>query len=276
MNLLKTLILYIETIVNVFSNALVQTFLVYTTVVLIYKIWIEEQTTNYIPIFVTDVLSKLNKTYNEINYGRQQYAQSNYADLENKYQLAESEESIIHKKNKAHNQQVIHNALKMSVGILIVFILFTLITQHFSVHIHWYQLLLSAAITVVGTSYEYFFITQIAVKYNYIKLTELYDNMVDKVEILSQNVMKSDMIGDLEQIVNNSDLNNNNIADYVPTNMLHNAIKDRVQETITNRVNDGIALDNIHNNNITMNNIIQQMGNSMNDTELSVMKNNVV
>lgn len=305
MSLLKTLILYLETIVNVFSNALVQTFLVYTTVVLIYKIWIEEQTTNYIPIFVTDILSKLKNTYNEIDYGREQYGNMNRTELETKYQSVEVQESEIHKVNKEHNRQVIFNALKMSVGILVVFVLFTLITSHFSVHIHWYQLFLSAAITVVGTSYEYFFITQIAVKYHYIKLTQLYDSMVDKIEVISDGIVKSDMVADLEQIVENSGLNNNaSISDYLPSDMLQNAIKNKAQNNITDRVtnvigsvmgnnnnadngnvnngnvNNGENLEyksnRINNNNITMNNILKQIGNSMNDTEHEAIKNNVV
>jgi len=115
--------------------------------------------------------------------------------------LLKIEESKIYKANKEHNVKVIYKALRMSVGILVIFVLFTLITSHFSVHIHWYQLLLSAAITAVGTSYEYFFITQIAVKYNYIKLTELYDAMMEKVDTISKKVGEGQLVTDLEKLL---------------------------------------------------------------------------
>lgn len=273
MNLLRILLIYVETIVNIFSNALVQTFLVYTTVVMIYKIWIEEQTTNYIPLFITTILDRLKMTYNEIDYSRRQYSSANTVDLETKYQLAEINESNIHKANNEHNQQVINNALRMSIGILFVFVLFTLITSHFDVHIHWYQLFLSAAITVVGTLYEYFFITQIAVKYNYINLTQLYDSMVEKVELISDTIVQNNLITDLEKIVKNTDTHTNtsSLSNFITTDVLKNTLS-KATPQISNIINTSKL--NIENTNV--NHILKQFGNSMNDTEHETMKNNVV
>lgn len=300
MNIIKLLITYIETIVNIFSNALVQTFLVYTTVVLIYKFFIEEQTTNYIPTFVTIILDKLKNTYSEIDYGKNQYGQLNKVELEQKYKEAEFEESKIYKENKEHNRQVINNALKMSVGIFSFFVLFTLITSHMSVHIHWYQLLLSAAITVVGTSYEYFFITQIIVKYNFIELTELFDAMAEKLDTISDQVVKGKLVTDLENIVQNNNNNNNNndngISSMMPsTGTLKNAINsiknsDIKLNNVMNMIPNSNDIPHVNNNNnnnndnndimsrlskIEVNDIINKIGNGFNDIEHTGLKTNM-
>lgn len=307
MKILSTLLKYIETIVNIFSNALVQTFLVYTTVVLIYKFFIEDQTTNYIPTFVTTILNKIRDTYYELNYITDTYGIKNKEEIEMKYEKARVEESIIHKKNKEHNRQVINNALKMSVGILATFVMFTLITSHMSINIHWYQLLLSAAITVVGTSYEYFFITQVIVKYHFIELTKLYDAMSLKLQKISNTIIDKGLVQKLEDIVkkqeegaigklhsagsniNNianaatgvvqnivTDNNNGNIdtVNNVVTEM-ENGLLDELEKTTTN----GNAYGIVNNNRVyTMNNVqnlIDKVGNTLNDIDHNNIKMSV-
>lgn len=309
----RNILTYIETIVNVFSNALVQTFLVYTTVVLIYKFFIEEQTTNYIPTFVTTIMDKVRNTYNELNFMTDKYGGMNRSELEQKYEAARLEESQIHKKNKEHNREVINNALKMSVGIFAVFCLFTLITSQMKVTIHWYQLLLSAAITVVGTSYEYFFITQIIVKYHFIELTRLYDAMAEKVETMSDDIVQKELVPDLEKIVNKHEgkgLNNtvksgiNNIAratgvlqniasgaeDADNMNNIVNDISNGMLNEITANAKNSInAINNMNNiNNIndninqygyTMNNVqnlVNKVGNTLNDIDHNDLKNSLM
>lgn len=251
MKLFKDLLNYIEAIVNTFSNALVQTFLVYTTVVLIYKFFIEEQTTNYIPTFVTTIMDKVRNTYTELNFMTEKYGGMNRDELEQKYEAARVGESHIHKKNKEHNRQVINNALKMSVAIFAVFCLFTLITSHMKVTIHWYQLLLSAAITVVGTSYEYFFITQIIVKYHFIELTRLYDAMAQKVEKMSQDVVDKELVPELEKIVQKQEGQTMN-------NVVKSGINNIAQATgvLQNIANGAEDADN-------MNNIVNDISNGM-------------
>jgi hypothetical protein len=257
MKILSTILKYIETIVNIFSNALVQTFLVYTTVVLIYKFFIEEQTTNYIPTFVTTILDKIRKTFYELNYITDTYGISNKDEIELKYQQAKAEESIIHKQNKEHNRIVINNALKLSLGILATFVLFTLITRHMSVNIHWYQLLLSAAITVVGTSYEYFFITQIIVKYNFIELTNLYDAMAFKLEKISTSIIDKQLVGKLEEIVKNHE-----------KKIMNNAInKSGIDKSGIDNIASATGvvqnIVNITDNIDTVNNVVNEMENGL-------------
>lgn len=215
--LVVTLVDYLEMIINIFSNALIQTFLVYTTVVLIYKFFIEEQTANYIPTFVAQILNKVNKTYTEIDYLRNNYQHLKKDNLVEKYENAKKEAKIIHHANHEHNKEIIGKALTWSIFILSAFILLALLTSKLSVNIHWYQLLLSAFITIVGTSYEYFFITQIIVKYNYIKLTNLYDIMADKVEELSDKIVSGGMVSKLEEIVkdNGGALSFNNVVSSI-------------------------------------------------------------
>lgn len=254
-----TFLKYLETIVNIFSNALIQTFLVYTTVVLIYKFYIEDQTTNYIPTFIVQTLSKIKNTFHELDFIKNRFSDSNKMDLEAKYKSASEEEAIIGQANKEHNAMIIDGALKMSFGILSVFILFAIITSRMSVNIHWYQLLLSAVITVVGTSYEYFFITQVIVKYHFIELTDIYDAMVSKVESISTEVIEGEMIEDLKEIINNHN-NSNNISNSGLNNLISG------NKEIVNHISSGILKE------LKGNNIVNQAGATMNDTEHNYLK----
>jgi hypothetical protein len=261
MKLFKTLLTYIETIVNILSNALIQTFLVYTTVVLIYKFFIEEQTTNYIPTFITDILNKVRKTYSELDYATNQYGLSNREELENAYNKLTQEESLLHQNNKNHNKKVINDALKMSLMILVIFILFAIITSRMEINIHWYQLLLSATITIVGTLYEYFFITQVIVKYNFIELTKIYDAIGEKMSQVSDKVIKDNLAAKLEEITKKTMVNNIN------TNQLINNVQ--------NDINDLIKNKGMLQNALPESDLLQMIGNTLNDTEHDQLKNSI-
>jgi hypothetical protein len=265
MNLFKILLTYIETIVNILSNALVQTFLVYTTVVLIYKFFIEEQTTNYIPTFVTEILNKVRKTYTELDYATNQYGTSNKEELENIYNKLTEEESLLHQKNKEHNKNVINDALKMSFFILITFILFTIVTSRMSINIYWYQLLLSAVITVFGTLYEYFFITQVIVKYNFIELTKIYDTMAEKMSQLSDKVIKGNLVGQLKEITKKTGVNN------VNTNQLINNMQNDMHNDIDNLVKNKGMLQNA----LFESDLVEKVGNTLNDMDHNQLKNSI-
>jgi len=268
MKLLKTLFDYIETIVNILSNALVQTFLVYTTVVLIYKFFIEEQTTNYIPTFITEILTKIRKTYYEMDYTVHQYGLSNRQEIVDNYNKLSIEEKIIHKQNNEHNKNVINNALKLSVLILVVFILFTIITNRMAIHIHWYQLLLSSAITVIGTLYEYFFITQIIVKYNFIELTKIYDVVADKMNQISDKVVKDKLVKKLEE-------SSKNKLDYnKPDNINANQLDNNMNFSIDDLVKNKGTLQNALRYSET-DNLLQKIGNTLNDIEHNELKNSL-
>lgn len=299
LKILVTLFEYLETIVNIFSNALIQTFLVYTTVVLIYKFYIEEQTTNYIPTFIVQILDKIKNTFSEVDLIRSKISDTNKIELESKYEKASQEAIIIKKQNKEHNAQVINNALKMSIGILSFFVIFALITRHMSINIHWYQLLLSAVITVVGTSYEYFFITQVIVKYHFIELTKIYDAMVSKIETISNNIIEGELKDDLKQIVNNHNNNNNNginnlvsgakdiiakdnldgMINHVGEGIL-NELQKHNQTINNNNVNNNVNNNNVNNNiiskvvsgNINVNNLVDKAGLTLNDVDHNKLK----
>ena len=296
-NILYKFLEYLETIVNIFSNALIQTFLVYTTVVLIYKFYIEDQTTNYIPTFISEILNKIRKTFTELDFIRDKFSDVNKQDLETKYEITIQEEAEVKIINKAHNAKVINNALKMSIGILFIFIAIAVATSRTSINIHWYQLLLSAVITVVGTSYEYFFITQIIVKYNFIELTKVYDALTHKIEQLSENIIETNMVNELQNIVqnhkNNTNNNNNGINNLVQDakNILGNVIDDNnnnnivtemggniLKELTTNNNNNGN--DNGKNNliaqivdgNMNVNNLVNKAGVTLNDIGHDMLK----
>lgn len=250
---------YLEIIINIFSNALVQTFLVYTTVVLIYKFFIEDQTTNYIPIFVSNTLNQIKKTYMELDYARHNFGENNL-ELEAKYQTALQDEIKIKTANKKHNQTVITNALKLSGAILAVFFIFALVTSRLSVHIKWYQLLLSAVITVVGTLYEYFFITQIIVKYNFIELTRVYDTIVNELDRVSDYVIKNQLKEHLQTVVNNTKINNNNTTSGIDhlissaTKVINNKLNINIDNNLVDRVMIGISDELGQTNNNTIKN----------------------
>lgn len=287
MKLFRNLIKYIELIVNMFSNALIQTFLVYTTVVLIYKFFIEEQTTNYIPTFIRSILDKIKNTYNEINYMIYKYSDIKKTDFEEKYNAAELGESKIHKNNKAHNNKIINNAFKMSIGIIVIFVLFTLVTRQLQVNIHWYKLLLSAAITVVGTTYEYFFITQVIVKYNFIELTRLYDAAIWKIENMTNNILNNELVPGLEAIVKKHDVDQKYNTITKTVDVLKDVITDEdIEETTHNDSdigNEADIEDNIETKTeigkedtmivVANNDMVNKVGTIMNDVDNNELKN---
>lgn len=275
---------YIEMAINIFSNALIQTFLVYTTVVLIYKLFIEDQTANYIPLFVSGTLNKIKNTFMELNFAINGVNHIFNDSLNAKYQRAIQDEIQIGAKNKAHNKKVIDRALMVAGAILVVFALFTYLSSRLSFNVKWYNLLLSATITVIGTSYEYFFITQIIIKYHYVELTKIYDTIINEFNNLSETVINDNLKSHLQSIVKKSNINNNNfssgIDNLVKTTIgnINQNIKNitntndtnntniKLQNTRISNVIDSVAnLPNV--TNISTNTLIQKAGNTLNDID---------
>lgn len=168
-------------LLNIVSNAIIQGLIVYSLMLVIYKYIVEKKVDDYIINYIKMIYNVINGLFFEIQTGTNSFALTFKEDLKNKNIDINNEIRLYEKKQSQNNKKVIKEAfiiLYIYLGLLAICIGLLII---FKGNPNWIGFLLGSLLTVLGTGYELYFITQVVLKYNFIKLVPIFDSVKDSI-----------------------------------------------------------------------------------------------
>lgn len=170
-------------ILNILANGIFQGLTVYGIMILVYIFIVEKRVDEYMVNFVEKIFVTLNSIFFDINMSTGYLA--NVIDLEQHQEEVKGRIEDFKTRQKKQNRKTLMLALTLVyiyAGLLVIIIGLMLILR---ADVNWLGYFLGVILTIIGASYEYYFITVVVLNYHFIKLTSFYDVIAEKVEEIS-------------------------------------------------------------------------------------------
>lgn len=170
-------------ILNIVANGIFQGLTVYGIMIMVYVLIVEKRVDEYMVNFVKKIFLTLNGIFFDINMSTGYLA--NVVDLDKNREEVRVKIKEFKSRQKTQNHKILMLALSLVyvyVALLAIIIGVMLILR---ADINWIGYALGVILTIIGASYEYYFITVVVLNYNFITLTKFYDVIAEKVEEMS-------------------------------------------------------------------------------------------
>lgn len=167
-------------ILNMIPNGILQGLLVYGIILIMYEFIIKDKIDENLVDLVKKIYKSSESLFLEIRY-LLYYGSDDKETLNHKINLIKKKVQDTAEKNDEANQHAMKIAMTLVYFYVGAFFFMIILIYILGGSVNWVGFLLGGFLTIVGASFEYYFVTEVLLKYHYIELQKLYRSAQKKI-----------------------------------------------------------------------------------------------
>jgi len=175
-------------IANSVPNGVLQGLLVYSIILVLYKTVVTQQVDKYITGLTTKLYSNFASIFLEFKLA---IVHGTGSDEELQIKINQIEKKIknINQNNKEINDKIFNIALILVYVYVGLFVLSVVLIYFLGGSVDWVGFLFGGFLTIAGATYEYYFITVVILKYNFLSIEKIYVALLDNFIEYTKQIM---------------------------------------------------------------------------------------